>query len=150
MAKCVYTLDDVVYTIGGARDQRTRETIADVITSQYNPATNTVISTQKAKMQISRASFGCTYSPSKNEIFVAGGYTEGVLSKKCEKYSVANDKWEWLPDMNEMKGSMSLCLVDEGRYLYSIGGLSKIEGSASVQLNTTIERLDLTNPSASW
>lgn len=78
-------------------------------------------------MQLSRASFGCTYSPSKNEIFVAGGYNEGELTKKCEKYSIAEDKWNWLPDLNEFKCSNSLCLVDDCKYLYSIGGLSKMD-----------------------
>lgn len=36
MAKCVYTLDDVVYTVGGARDQRTKQTISDVIASKFD------------------------------------------------------------------------------------------------------------------
>ena len=52
-------------------------------------------------MQISRASFGCLYSPNKNEIFVVGGYNEGELTRKCERYSVTEDKWYWLPDLNE-------------------------------------------------
>ena len=95
-------------------------------------------------MQMSRASFGCLYSPSRNEIYVTGGYNEGELSKKCERYSVAEDKWYWLPDLNEFKCSMSLVLLDDGKYLYSIGGLSKMD--TIVQLNTSIERLDLTNP----
>jgi Kelch motif len=43
MAKCIQTLDDVVYTIGGAKDQRTRQTISDVIASQYNPQASQVI-----------------------------------------------------------------------------------------------------------
>jgi hypothetical protein len=43
---------------------------------------------------------------------------------------------------------MSLVLLDEGKYLYSIGGLSKMD--TVVQLNTSIERLDLTNPQAQW
>jgi hypothetical protein len=33
MAKCIFTLDDTVYTIGGARDQKTKQTIPDVIAS---------------------------------------------------------------------------------------------------------------------
>ena len=91
-------------------------------------------------MKYSRASFGCTYSATRNEIFVAGGYTEGDLNKKCEKYSVANNVWTELPELNEFKCSQSLCLLDN-KHLYSIGGLSKID--SNVQLNTTIERLDL-------
>jgi|LauGreDrversion4_2_1035121.scaffolds.fasta_scaffold470589_1 hypothetical protein len=99
-------------------------------------------------MQISRASFGCVYSAQRNEIFVAGGYTEGELNKKVERYSIAEDKWTFLPDLNEYKCSMSLCLLDDSRYLYSIGGLSKVD--QNIQLNTTIERLDLSNPNATW
>ena len=99
-------------------------------------------------MQVSRASFGCLYSTINNEIYVAGGYSEGELTKKVEKYSVAEDKWTFLPDLNEFKCSMSLCMLDDNKYLYSIGGLSKIE--QNIQLNTTIERLDLSNPNAQW
>lgn len=127
MAKCVYTLDDVVYTIGGARDQKTKQTISEVIASQWNAQTSSVVSTQKANMIISRASFGCTFSPQKNEIYVTGGYHEGELTKKCERYSVAEDKWYLLPDLNELKCSMSLCVAEDGRYLYAFGGLSKME-----------------------
>jgi N-acetylneuraminic acid mutarotase len=43
---------------------------------------------------------------------------------------------------------MSLVLLDDGKYLYSIGGLSKMD--TNVQLNTSIERLDLTNPNSQW
>lgn len=148
MAKCVYTLDDTVYTIGGARDQKTKQTIGEVIASQWNAQTNSVVSTQKANMTVSRASFGCTYSPLKNEIYVSGGYHEGELTKKCERYSVAEDKWYPLPDLNELKCSMSLCAAEDGRYLYAFGGLSKMETAA--QLSTSIERLDLQLPNSTW
>ena len=148
MSKCVFTLDEQVFTVGGARDQKTKQTIPDLIQTWWDKNTNTAVSTQKANMQMSRASFGCTYCPNKNEIFVAGGYCEGVLTKKVERYSVAEDKWYWLPDLNESKCSMSLCLADDSKYLYSIGGLSKVENG--VQICSTIERLDLSNPSASW
>lgn len=36
-----------------------------------------------------RASFGCLYNPrGGHEILVAGGYINGKLSVKCEKYKV--------------------------------------------------------------
>jgi hypothetical protein len=147
MAKCVFTLNDVVYTIGGAKDQKTKETVPDLVASEWNAATNSVVNTNKAPMQMSRASFGATYHATRNEIIVAGGYSQGELTKKVERYSVAEDKWYYLADMNEFKCSNSLCIVDD-RWLYSFGGLSKIENT--VQLNTTVERLDLNNPNASW
>lgn len=77
MAKCVYTLNDVVYTIGGAKDQQAKETVNEVIASMMNPVTNKTDSIKKANMLISRSSFGCTINPTKNEIFVAGGYSNG-------------------------------------------------------------------------
>ncbi len=101
----------------------------------------------RTPMLTSRASFGSLYSAGRNEIFVAGGYEKGEIIKKCERYSVAEDKWYPLPDQNEPKCSQSLCLL-ENRYLYSIGGLSKID--ANITLQTTIERLDLNTPGSTW
>lgn len=97
-----------------------------------------------------RASFGCIYSPSKNEIFVAGGYTEGQLTKKTEKYIVSEDKWVALPDLTEAKCSMSLCQMEDGRFLYAMGGLNKLDNNSGVALCSNIERLDLTNLCAGW
>ena len=100
-------------------------------------------------MIVSRASFGCTFSLTRNEIFVSGGYSSGEVTKKSEKYSIAENKWTMLPDTVEAKCSQSLCVVDNGKYLYAIGGLSKLDNN--IQLLTTIERLDLNGgPLSSW
>lgn len=71
-----------------------------------------------------RASFGCTISPQRQEIYVAGGYINGVPTDKCEVYSIQNDKWRRLPDLSEKKCSTSLCILDN-KFLYAMGGLSK-------------------------
>lgn len=39
----------------------------------------------------SRASFGCSISPQRQEIYVAGGYINAEVTRKCEKYSISND-----------------------------------------------------------
>lgn len=72
----------------------------------------------------SRASFGCTISSNLKEIYVAGGYTFGNVGRKAEKYSITEDKWSSLPQLNEDKCSCSLCVLDN-KYLYVMGGLSK-------------------------
>lgn len=83
-----------------------------------------------------------------NEIYVAGGYTQGVTTKKCEVYNVATNTWKELPQLNEEKCSSSLCILG-GRYLYCIGGFSRADASGANLLNS-IEMLDLVAPGAKW
>nr|AAM96949.2 macronuclear development protein 3 [Stylonychia lemnae]AAP20881.1 macronuclear development protein 3 [Stylonychia lemnae] len=138
LAKCVFTLDERVFVVGGARDQKAKETLADLI--EHKQTGDALVTNQRASMITSRASFGCVYSPVRNEIIVAGGYDKGEVTKKCERYS-----------LQEISGThsqiqlrpmlLSLCILDS-RYLYSIGGLSK-NNEASITLQTSIERLDL-------
>jgi len=75
----------------------------------------------------SRASFGVTLSPTLNQIYVAGGYIMGEITRKCERYTLANDTWTSMPDLTEEKCSVSLCVLDN-KYLYSFGGLCKLNG----------------------
>jgi len=56
-------------------------------------------------MNTSRASFGCVYSPQRNEIFVVGGYEKGEIMKKCERYSINENKWYAMPDSLDAKCS---------------------------------------------
>lgn len=142
MAKCIYTPEERVFVIGGAKDNKTKETIKDVVEYRQLP-NGSASATQRAPMIDSRASFGVTICPKLNQIYVAGGYILGEVNKKCERYSIANDQWTQLPDLNEEKCSASLCVLDN-KYLYSIGGLSKFDGQ--IQLISTIERLDILNP----
>ena len=91
-------------------------------------------------MQYSRCSFATTVNVHTNEIYVAGGYHEGKLTRTCEVYKVNENKWYSLPPLNAEICSASLCVLN-GRYLYCIGGLSRCEGSA--YLLSSIEMLDL-------
>lgn len=95
----------------------------------------------------SRSNFACTVNVSSNEIIVAGGYENGQLTKTCEVYSVAEDRWRELPSLNEEKCSSALCVLN-GRYVYCLGGLAKTEQGA--YLLSTIEMLDLQAPNMKW
>lgn len=97
--------------------------------------------TEMTPMISSRSSFGCTVNVHSNEIYVAGGYTMGVASRKCEAYNVTTNTWRELPNLNEEKCSSSLCILG-GRYLYCIGGYSKADSSGAYLLST-IEMVDL-------
>jgi hypothetical protein len=101
-----------------------------------------------APMINGRASFGCTQNVHTNEIYVTGGYIKGVPTKKCEAYNVQTNQWRELPDLNEEKCASSLCVLG-GRYLYCIGGFVK-SPDQSANVISTIEMLDLENPSAKW
>ena len=94
-----------------------------------------------------RSNFGCTVNVSTNEIIVAGGYENGVLSKSCEVYSVREDRWRELPPLNEEKCSSALCVLN-GRYIYCLGGLAKTDQGA--YLLSTIEMLDLQAVNPKW
>ncbi len=96
----------------------------------------------------SRSSFGCTVNVHTNEIYVAGGYTNGVTTRKCEAYNVATNKWRELPLLNEEKCASSLCVLG-GRYLYCFGGFSKADSSGAYLLST-IEMLDLYSQNQKW
>ena len=91
-------------------------------------------------MQVSRSSHGCTVNVYKNEIYVAGGYHMGELTRCCEAYSVQSNSWRALPALNEPKCSVTLCTLN-GRHLYCFGGLTKQESGAF--LLGSIEVLDL-------
>ena len=101
-----------------------------------------------APMINSRSSFGCTVNVHNNEIYVAGGYTDGFTTRKCEAYNVASNTWRELPNLNEEKCASSLSVMG-GRYLYCIGGFTKNDAAGALLL-TTIEMLDLWTPNAKW
>ena len=101
----------------------------------------------KAPLIYSRSSHGCVVNVHKNEIYVAGGYHNGVLTRTCEAYNVKTNQWRNLPQMNEEKCSSTLCVLN-GRYLYCFGGLTKQENAA--YLLSSIEMLDLEAPQPKW
>ena len=98
-------------------------------------------------MALSRSSHGCTINVHRNEIYVAGGYHEGELTRSVEAYSIKDNAWKTLPQLNEAKCSVSLCAL-QGRYLYCFGGLTKSENGAF--LLASIEVLDLNSPTPKW
>ena len=57
-------------------------------------------------------------------IFVMGGlnYTEKIL-KKCERFSVADNKWESISDMCEPRKNSSACALTTDT-IYVFGGSS--------------------------
>jgi len=124
MAKIAYNPDcNKVYIIGGARDAKSKHTVNSVNLVQFT--NNGFQRYEVAGMIDPRASFGCLYNPRGNdEILVAGGYINGKLSTKCERYNVSENRWIQMPDLNEAKASSSLCLLNQ-RYLYCFGGLSR-------------------------
>jgi hypothetical protein len=79
-----------------------------------------------APMISSRSSFGCTINVHRNEIYVAGGYSNSVIMNRCEAYNVDTNLWRELPELNEEKSASSLCLLG-GRYLYCVGGFSRVD-----------------------
>ena len=98
-------------------------------------------------MLLSRSSHGCTVNLHKNEIYVAGGYFSGNLTRSCEVYSIKDNVWRELQALNEAKCSVTLCTLN-GRYLYCFGGLAKkLDGAF---LLNSIEVLDLEEPGAKW
>ena len=49
-----------------------------------------------------RSNFGCTVNVSSTEIIVAGGYENGVFTRTCEIYSVAENRWRALPTLKKV------------------------------------------------
>lgn len=135
-----------VYVIGGARDSKSKVTVENV--SVYHLQGETLRQENLAPMINPRASFGCVYVPKTNEIVVVGGYINGRLASKCERYNINTNTWSSLPDLFEAKASSSLCLLNE-RYLYCFGGLSRNELGAAF-LTNSIEMLDLQSPMPRW
>ena len=110
-------------------------------------AQNKIEVKQKASMNCARSSFGCTTNAVRGEIYVAGGYSNAMITKNCEVYSIAEDRWKRLPQLNEEKLSATLCCLNN-RYLYCFGGITKKE-TGNVVLNS-IEMLDLSAAQPKW
>ena len=90
----------------------------------YQVRNGAVHTEKRADLQFSRSSHGATVNVHKNEIYVAGGYHMGELTRTCEAYSLSTNTWRPLPALNEPKCSVTLCTLN-GRYLYCFGGLTK-------------------------
>ena len=148
MAKIAFNPEgSQVFVVGGAKDPKSKITVNNV--TLYNISNQGISSQNAASMIDARASFGCLYLPRQHaEIIVTGGYINGKLSTKCERYNVATNTWSPLPDLNEAKASSSLCLMND-RFLYCFGGLSRnTQGQAF--LTNSIEVLDLHSHMPRW
>ena len=117
--------------------------------TQYKIEGTRVVENEVAPMLTSRASFGCTLNVHDNEIYVLGGYSNGVATRSCEAYNIEKNEWRQLPPLSEEKCAMSVSVMG-GRYLYCIGGFTKPQDAGSATLLTTIEVLDLLTPGAQW
>ena len=94
----------------------------------YDPITDKW--TEAAPMFSSRESFGCAVLG--DHIYVAGGSSNRVSRLDTfERYSIADNTWESLPDMLEPRCNLALVALDE--YLYAIGGYDGYHGFDMVE-----------------
>jgi len=56
-----------------------------------------------------------------NMIYATGGYNGSTWMKNCERYSVANNSWEKLPDMIVERVFHGSC-IHNNQYLYTMYG----------------------------
>lgn len=122
LSKVVQTVDETAYIIGGAKDKQSQQTVRDVVAIRL--VNQRLEKCEKAPMLSSRSSFGCVINVTRDEIYVAGGYIDGQITRKCEVYSIKDNQWRELPPLNEEKCSTTLCVLG-GRFLYCFGGLSR-------------------------
>ena len=66
-------------------------------------------------------------------VFVFGGlnYTEKIL-KKCERFSVSDNKWEPIADMGEPRKNSSACTLTTDT-IYIFGGSSQSQSSDTIE-----------------
>lgn len=90
LSKVVQTVDEVAYIIGGAKDKQSQQTVRDVVAIRLL-GNQKIERCDKAPMISSRSSFGCVINVTRNEIYVAGGYIDGQITRKCEVYSIKDN-----------------------------------------------------------
>jgi Kelch motif len=146
LSKVVQGMDETAYIIGGAKDKLSQTTVKDVIAIRIGNQ-GKIEKCEKTPMNTSRSSFGSVINVNRNEIYVAGGYVNGQLTKSCEAYSIKDNKWRELPPLNESKCSVTLCVLGS-RFLYCFGGLSRQAENA--YLLSSIEMLDLQADEPRW
>ena len=74
----------------------------------------------------------------KNNIFIIGGKIgEDMFSKQCFVYSIDDNKWYTLPDLNYAKNKKCVTVVND-KWLYAFGGKANEAG-----LSYKFERLEL-------
>ena len=73
----------------------------------------------------------------KDFLYAVGSKYPDEVSKKCEVYEIAKNKWYEIADLGQPRHYHSICVLDD-RYLYVIGG----RDSMNEQPLDQIERLD--------
>ena len=73
-------------------------------------------------------------------VAIGGSNEKSKALKHCEKYSIVENNWSELPELNESRNLLSPC-VFSNRYLYAIGGSLSEHGK-----NETYEFLDIELP----
>jgi len=71
----------------------------------------------------------------------AGGYNKSAMAlKKCEKFDTNKNCWTELPELNEERNFLSICVVSD-KYLYVFGGSNSFESKSE-----SYELLNIENP----
>lgn len=145
LPKSVFTTDQVMYVIGGARDINANNPVKLCLEIDFK--SGIVRPVEKAQMATARASFGCTISKDQAVIYVAGGNCkENDVIDKCEMYVRSKDQWFELPTMNIAKSSVGLCeftSTNGTNWLYAMGGLQRTPTSKDAEILNEIERVEL-------
>lgn len=96
-------------------------------------------------MNYERAYFGIT-SKEDHDVYVAGGENNNSLINLCEKYSIADNKWENLPNLCEAKKNLTLCFAGE-TMIVAIGGF--VLGQSEIN-SIELFRLPFINGTSKW
>ncbi|MDR3713265.1 MAG: hypothetical protein P4L51_10650 [Puia sp.] len=85
-------------------------------------------------------------------IYAVGGIYAGRPTSICERYSVAQNDWTWVPRLNSPQSNNEACIVND-RVLYTIG----VDPSSGIRLlnygcrrPSSVERLDLQDEENGW
>ncbi|MDR3562333.1 MAG: kelch repeat-containing protein, partial [Negativicutes bacterium] len=76
-------------------------------------------------------------------IYIIGGYTSSAILGKCDRYSVATNKWHALPSLKVPRVALGACAVNS-RLIYTFNGW---DGDSSV---STVEKFDALDEDGGW
>ena len=72
-----------------------------------------------SKMTVNRADHALLYF--KNHIYAFGGVNQTGALRKCEQYSIQEDKWVELPEFSNARQSLSVCAFND-KHFFLFGG----------------------------
>merc|ERR1712226_1750245 len=110
---CVVVNDEFVYVIGG------RDANDDYVNTVYRMCLETFKWTTMAPMGTTRDGFAAILKD--GYIYVLGGYNGRSLSS-TERYCIANNTWEQLPDMPDGFRYCHCAVSTTGSEIYIVGG----------------------------